>query len=81
MALSRPRVQLPPVLRNPVFGYDPDGRLQTVTWDNGHAKSLFYDDNDRLTRIDFVKGPVTSRRDFAYNADGTVATITDTEIS
>ena len=38
------------------YGYDPQGRTNSVTSPGGHHLSVVYDDFDRITRIDYPDG-------------------------
>lgn len=80
--LSLPQLQT--VRRNifegtsPVFTYDGNGRVSTVTYADGSVKTFTYT-LDKLTRIDHVyTSPArTYRKDFAYDLSGRISSITE----
>ena len=63
----------------PAFTYS-GGRLSQITYDSGNTKTFTYDGSGRLSRIDYVVGAITNRKDFGYNPDGSLASIDETVI-
>jgi hypothetical protein len=56
-----------------------DGALTRIDYDSGNYKVFTYT-SGVLTRLDYVVGAVTTRKTFAYNPDGTLASITQTTL-
>ncbi len=68
------------VTRTTTLSYDTANRITTVTDATGQSTQLWYDAQQRLTKI--VSPPATSgaaaqTQTFAYDADGNVASVTD----
>lgn len=63
---------------NPEFTYSA-GILTRIDYDSGNYKLFTYSSN-KVTRIDYIRGERTIRKDFSYNLDGSLASITQTEI-
>lgn len=64
---------------NPVFTYDGTGALTRVDYASGNYK-LFTYTGSALTQLDHVIGASTVRKVFAYNPDGSLASVTRTVI-
>jgi hypothetical protein len=60
----------------PVFTYVL-GVLSRINYDSGNYKTLTYS-SGRLDQLDYVAGSVTTRKTFAYNPDGSLASIDQT---
>jgi len=60
---------------SPVMTYDA-GRLSRVDYSNGAYKTLAYT-GDKLTQVTLVKDGVTRVREFVYNPDGTLSSVTE----
>lgn len=58
----------------PEFTYDVTGPLTRIDYDDGSFKVFAYDagNGGRLDHVDFTVGPVTTRKQFLYNLDGTL---------
>ena len=55
------------------------GVLTRVDYDSGNYK-LFTYASGVLTQLDYVKGAVTTRLAFTYNPDGSLASVTQTDL-
>ena len=66
-------------LTNPQFTYT-SGLLTRVDYDHGEYKTLAYNANDQLTTVTLYKhnGSVISTKTLTYNADGTLASVSET---
>ena len=53
--------------------------LTRIDYDSGNYKTFTYT-SGVLTQLDYVVGAVTTRKTFAYNPDGTLASIDQTVI-
>jgi len=78
---SRIRVQQLEPESSPTFTWSPSGDLEAVSYAEGWTKVLEYDVDGNISRVDFTKDGVTYRRDLTYNVDGSLASITDSEVS
>jgi hypothetical protein len=64
--------------QSPVMTYTGD-LLTRIDYASGHYKTMTYAAG-LLTQVDYVTGAVTTRKTFAYNPDGSLASITDSTL-
>lgn len=66
----------------PELTYGAGGRIDRVDYDDGSYKLLSYDPDFgfRLSRVDYVHGLVTTRKDLVYNPDGSLHEIVQSEL-
>lgn len=80
MSRSKLRGEQIEATKNPEFTWSIDGDVQLIEYEAGKTKSITYDGQGRVDKIDFTNNGIIYRKVFAYNLDGTVASITETEI-
>lgn len=64
---------------SPVMTY-VGGVLTRVDYASGNYKLMTYGVTGLLTQVDYVKGAVTTRKTFAYNPDGSLASVTESNL-
>ena len=64
-------------LRNPVFTYTGDF-LTDIAYSDGKTKTLSYNLDEQLTQLVFFDGVNTITKQFNYNIDGTLASVSET---
>lgn len=64
-------------LTGPSFTYT-NGDLTRIDYDGGEYKTLSYNGSGQLVTVVFVDGTTTITKSLSYNADGTLASITQT---
>ena len=64
---------------NPVLTYDGAGKLTRVDYTGGNHKTFSYT-NSVLTQMVYVQGLKTITKNFYYNTDGTLASVSQVVI-
>lgn len=70
-----------PVEGNATYAYDIDGRLEQITYASGNYKEFLYNIDGQLETINYVRvvgATGTTTTTYAYNLDGTLASVTIT---
>ena len=64
-------------LKNPVFSYT-GGVLTSIAYDDSNSKALTYNGDGKLNTLATTISGATTIKTMAYNADGTLASVTET---
>lgn len=80
MSRSKLRGEQIEATKNPEFTWSIDGDVQLIEYEAGKTKSITYDGQGRVDKIDFTNNGIIYRKVFTYNLDDTVASIAETEI-
>jgi hypothetical protein len=63
--------------RDPVFSYTAEGFLDKIEYDGASQKNFEYDNAGMLSALDYYDGVATLRREFSYDANGLLVSITE----